>query len=285
MTAGQVRELSSSPPSLPGSEWTGPRRAAARRPRAGRAGMTPRYEAGALPLLSHAMLATWEHSHGETLTVSDYQASGGIKDALTQTAEQAYESLTDDQQDLARELFLRLVHVAEEMPPSRASVALGDLPGWDQEGRRRAGARHLRRRAHDHRGRGRGADHARRAARPPGPGCGPGSKQTRRTARPGQDRRRGTGLGGGRPRRTDALWRGSRLALAQEWAADAGKRAALPGQALSFVDACVAAAGDRRAARRRTRGCSPPSPCLPPWCSLSPGFPATPSASGQRPRR
>ena len=40
------------------------------------------------------MLATWEHSRGGTLTVADYQASGGIRNALTQTAEQAYESLT-----------------------------------------------------------------------------------------------------------------------------------------------------------------------------------------------
>ena len=51
-----------------------------------------------------------------------------------------------------------------------------------------------------------------------------------------------------------ALWRGSRLALAREWAADAARRALLPGQALAFVDASVAAADARtRADRRRTR--------------------------------
>src|SRR5215470_16877489 len=37
------------------------------------------HEAGALPLLSHALLATWEHSRGGRLTVADYQASGGIR--------------------------------------------------------------------------------------------------------------------------------------------------------------------------------------------------------------
>lgn len=51
-----------------------------------------------------------------------------------------------------------------------------------------------------------------------------------------------------------ALWRGSRLTLAREWAAEAVKRASLSSQALAFVDACVAAAdASERVARRRTR--------------------------------
>ena len=211
------------------------------------------YEAGALPLLSHAMLATWEHSRGGMLTVADYQASGGIRNALTQTAEQAYESLTDGQQRLARQLFLRLVHVADGLPPGRASVALGDLPGREQAGDAEAvlatfvGERMItvdadaaqithdalltawpRLRAwieentEELRDRGRIAEGA------------------RAWAEAGQEE--------------DALWRGSRLALAREWAADPGKRAALSGQALSFVDASVAAgAASERAARRRTR--------------------------------
>jgi WD40 repeat protein len=55
-------------------------------------------------------------------------------------------------------------------------------------------------------------------------------------------------------REEDALWRGSRLALAREWAADPGRRTALSGQALSFVEASMAAgAASERAARRRTR--------------------------------
>ncbi len=211
------------------------------------------YEAGALPLLSHAMLATWEHSRGGTLAVADYQASGGIRNALTQTAEQAYESLTDGQRRLARQLFLRLVHVADGVPPSRASVALGDLPGRDQAGDAEAVlATFVSERmitvdadaaqiTHDAlltawprlrawieesteelRDRGRIAEGA------------------RAWAEAGQEE--------------DALWRGSRLALAREWAADSAKRAALSGQALSFVDASVAAAAaSERAARRRTR--------------------------------
>jgi len=85
------------------------------------------HEPGALPLLSHALLTAWEHSHGGTLTVADYLAGGGIREALTRSAERAYESLAPSQQLLARRLFLRLVHVADELPPSRAAVSLGEL--------------------------------------------------------------------------------------------------------------------------------------------------------------
>ena len=85
------------------------------------------HEPGALPMLSHALLAAWQHSRGGTLTVADYLASGGIKDALTRSAERAYESLIPAQQRLARRLFLRLVHVADDLPPSRAAVPLDEL--------------------------------------------------------------------------------------------------------------------------------------------------------------
>ncbi len=52
------------------------------------------HEPGALPMLSHALLTAWEHSRGGTLTVADYLAGGGIKEALTRSAERAYESLS-----------------------------------------------------------------------------------------------------------------------------------------------------------------------------------------------
>jgi WD40 repeat protein len=211
------------------------------------------YESGALPLLSHALLATWDHSHGETLTVSDYVASGGIKDALTRTAEQAYESLTADQQDLARQLFLRLVHVSEQMAPSRASVALGDLPGSTGGGdAEQVLATFVRERmitvdadaaaiTHD-------------ALLSAWPRLRSWIKADIERLR---DRSRilagaqGWALAG----EEDAqLWRGSRLELAREWATAAGHRATLSDQALSFVDACVEAANASvRAARRRMR--------------------------------
>ena len=42
-------------------------------------------EPGALPLLSHALLATWEHRRGHTLTLDGYHASGGVRGAVAAT--------------------------------------------------------------------------------------------------------------------------------------------------------------------------------------------------------
>jgi WD40 repeat protein len=87
------------------------------------------HEAGALPLLSHALLATWERSHGGRLTLADYQASGGIRDAIARTADAAYAGLGEEEKAAARHLFLRLVHVADDARETRARVPLSDLPG------------------------------------------------------------------------------------------------------------------------------------------------------------
>ena len=91
------------------------------------------HEAGALPLLSHALLTTWSRSHGGRLTVADYQASGGIRHAIARTADQVYGSLDEEQQDIARRLFLRLVYVADDAPETRSSVRLAELGDWPSE--------------------------------------------------------------------------------------------------------------------------------------------------------
>ena len=85
------------------------------------------HEAGALPLLSHALLTTWSRSHGGRLTVADYQASGGIRHAIARTADQVYGSLDEQQRDIARRLFLRLVYVADDAPETRNPVRLDEL--------------------------------------------------------------------------------------------------------------------------------------------------------------
>lgn len=93
-------------------------------PRPGQAGDQ---EAGALPLLSHALLATWERSRGGQLTVADYRASGGIADAIARTAEAAYGALSEAGRRQARALFLRLVQVSDDSIESRHRVPLTEL--------------------------------------------------------------------------------------------------------------------------------------------------------------
>jgi energy-coupling factor transporter ATP-binding protein EcfA2 len=85
------------------------------------------HDAGALPLLSHALLTTWERSHGGRLTVADYRDSGGIHGAVAASAEEVYAELTDVQKDLARQIFTRLVHVADDTADTRRRVPRGEL--------------------------------------------------------------------------------------------------------------------------------------------------------------
>jgi WD40 repeat protein/transcriptional regulator with XRE-family HTH domain len=87
------------------------------------------YQAGALPLLSHALLATWNLSQGDRLTVADYRASGGIANAIARTAETAYGELDDAGRQITRRLFLRLVQVTRDGRETRARLPLTDLPG------------------------------------------------------------------------------------------------------------------------------------------------------------
>ncbi|MFT4087174.1 MAG: hypothetical protein QM658_08445, partial [Gordonia sp. (in: high G+C Gram-positive bacteria)] len=74
---------------------------------------------GVLPLLSHALRATWEQSDGRRLTVADYVRTGRISGAVEQTAEAAYESLSAGEQGVARQVLLALVNVDEEMVTRR----------------------------------------------------------------------------------------------------------------------------------------------------------------------
>jgi WD40 repeat protein/transcriptional regulator with XRE-family HTH domain len=85
-------------------------------------------EPGALPLLSHALLATWERRRGKTFTIEGYRASGGVRGAIAETAESVFtDQLNGQQQDLAREVFLRLTELGEGTADTRRRAALNEL--------------------------------------------------------------------------------------------------------------------------------------------------------------
>lgn len=84
-------------------------------------------DAGALPLLSYALLATWDRHRSGRLTVADYLATGGIADAVRKAADEAFGELGESGQRAARRLFLRLVWVAEDAPDTRRRLPLADL--------------------------------------------------------------------------------------------------------------------------------------------------------------
>lgn len=83
-------------------------------------------EAGALPLLSYALLTAWERAPSGELTIASYREAGGLRGAISQRAENLYASLPDAGQALARRLFLRLVQVAAGTP------AAGRRASWDE---------------------------------------------------------------------------------------------------------------------------------------------------------
>jgi WD40 repeat protein len=218
----------------------------------GTAAAAEAYEPGALPLLSHTLLAAWKHSRSGKLTVADYLASGGIAGALTQTAEHAYGGLSPTEQEMARRLFLRLVHVADGLPPSRAPVALRELRGTTGTDAGRVLATFVDERlittdtdsvqiTHDALLTGWPRLHS-------WIDSGIDGLRTRRhiTEAAGAWEHAG---------REDALlMRGSQLAVAAEWAAAEDNRALLAPEAAEFIDASVTEASAReRAERRRTR--------------------------------
>ncbi|MEV0262392.1 hypothetical protein AB0I49_13730 [Streptomyces sp. NPDC050617] len=72
-----------------------------------------RGEAGALPLLSYALLETWRRRRGHALTLAALQTAGGIEGALAQAAERLYASFDDVRRATARQVFLRLAALGE----------------------------------------------------------------------------------------------------------------------------------------------------------------------------
>ena len=50
-------------------------------------------EPAALPLLSHVLRETWERREGPTLTVAGYRATGGIRQAVSRSAESLYDAM------------------------------------------------------------------------------------------------------------------------------------------------------------------------------------------------
>jgi WD40 repeat protein/DNA-binding SARP family transcriptional activator len=84
-------------------------------------------EPGALPLLSHALLETWQRRRGRTLTFSGYSESGGVRGAIAQTAERVLQALKPEQQAIARNTFLRLTELGEGTQETRRRVKLAEL--------------------------------------------------------------------------------------------------------------------------------------------------------------
>ncbi|GIK43685.1 MAG: hypothetical protein BroJett011_75180 [Chloroflexota bacterium] len=84
-------------------------------------------EPGALPLLSHALLETWQRRRGRTLTFGGYRESGGVRGAIAKTADRVWNQLEPTEQAIARNIFLRLTELGEGTQDTRRRVARSEL--------------------------------------------------------------------------------------------------------------------------------------------------------------
>jgi WD40 repeat protein/DNA-binding SARP family transcriptional activator len=88
-------------------------------------------EPGALPLLSHALLETWKRRSGHLMTLKGYHDAGGVRGAIALTAESTYQQLTSAQQNIARNIFLRLTELGEGTEDTRRRAEIGELATGD----------------------------------------------------------------------------------------------------------------------------------------------------------
>jgi transcriptional regulator with XRE-family HTH domain len=103
-----------------------------------RTGQPGTFGAGVLPLLSHALEQAWRSRTGETLTLADYERTGGIEGAVAASAQRVYAGLTPAQQAAARQVFLRLTATSDDGVDSagrasRAELTAGKSPAEAQD--------------------------------------------------------------------------------------------------------------------------------------------------------
>jgi hypothetical protein len=91
---------------------------------------------GGLPLLSTALLDTWQRRRGRTLTHAGYLAAGGVSGALSRLADSAYARLAPAGQEAARRILVRLAETGEAGLPVRRRVPLEEVvPPGDEAAR------------------------------------------------------------------------------------------------------------------------------------------------------
>ncbi|MFP4103414.1 nSTAND1 domain-containing NTPase, partial [Coleofasciculus sp.] len=77
---------------------------------------------GSLPLLQYTLTELWRQRQMNRLTLADYTKLGGVKGTLQKRADQVYESLSKEQQLIAKRIFLELTQLGEGTEDTRRQV-------------------------------------------------------------------------------------------------------------------------------------------------------------------
>ena len=86
-----------------------------------------REQPGALPLLQYALTELFERRDGALLTTAAYAEIGGTLGALAKRAEEVYRRFKESGQDMARQMFLRLVTLGEGQEDTRRRILQSEL--------------------------------------------------------------------------------------------------------------------------------------------------------------
>jgi hypothetical protein len=81
-----------------------------------------------LPLLQYALKESWALRQDNTITADSYDRSGGVREAIRITAERTFTALSSEDQQAARQLFLRLVTPGEGQEDTRARATMPSEP-------------------------------------------------------------------------------------------------------------------------------------------------------------
>ncbi len=84
-------------------------------------------EPGQLPLLSHALLETWELRRGTVMTLGGYRAAGGVEGAIAKTADDTLQRLREDQLPIVKHVFLSLTELHEDAKDTRRIASREEL--------------------------------------------------------------------------------------------------------------------------------------------------------------
>ncbi|KAA3663127.1 MAG: helix-turn-helix domain-containing protein, partial [Chloroflexi bacterium] len=82
---------------------------------------------GILPLMQYGLTELFENRQGRTLTLANYQSTGGVLGALARRADEIYNNLDNAAQAATRQLFLRLITLGEGVEDTRRRVLVSEL--------------------------------------------------------------------------------------------------------------------------------------------------------------
>ena len=86
-----------------------------------------RNQPGSLPLLEYALLEVWKQRRGDTMTLLDYDRSGGVREALARKAESIYQALSPARKEIVRRVMLRLTQPGKGTEDTRRRAALREM--------------------------------------------------------------------------------------------------------------------------------------------------------------